>query len=87
MDIRTRLSINADGYVATQDGWPPLVRDPQFVSGQSHGFPAFQERCEAVLMGRTTFEPALGHDRWPGRPSTSSSSAAMCPPKARPCRS
>jgi dihydrofolate reductase len=65
MEIRTRLSISADGYVATQDGWPPLVRDPQFVSGQSHGFPAFQERCEAVLMGRTTFEPALGNNRWP----------------------
>jgi dihydrofolate reductase len=65
MDIRTRLSISADGYVTTPDGWPPLVRDPQFVSGQSHGFPAFQKRCEAVLMGRTTFEPALAHDRWP----------------------
>jgi dihydrofolate reductase len=41
------------------------VRDRQFVSGQSHGFPEFQDRCEAVLMGRTTFEPALTNDRWP----------------------
>jgi hypothetical protein len=73
MDIRTRPSISADGYVATRDGWPPLVRDRPFVSGQSHGFPAF--------------EPALGNNRCPGRASTSSSSAAMCPPKAHPCRS
>jgi dihydrofolate reductase len=65
MQIRTRFSISADGYVTTPDGWPPLVRDPQFVSGRSHGFPEFQKRCEAVLMGRTTFEPALGNDRWP----------------------
>jgi dihydrofolate reductase len=65
LQIRTRFSMSADGYVTTPDGWPPLVRDPQFVSGQSHGFPEFQQRCEAVLMGRTTFEPALGHHRWP----------------------
>jgi dihydrofolate reductase len=65
MQIRTRFSISADGYVATPDGWPPLTRDPQFVSGQSHGFPEFQKTCEAVLMGRSTFEPALTNDRWP----------------------
>lgn len=65
MQIRTRFSISADGYVTTPDGWPPLVRDRQFVSGRSHGFPEFQQNCEAVLMGRTTFEPALANDRWP----------------------
>jgi dihydrofolate reductase len=65
MQIRTRFSITADGYVATPDGWPPLIADPQFVSGQSHGWPEFQRSCEAVLMGRTTFEPALGAARWP----------------------
>ncbi len=65
MNIRTRLSMSADGYVTTPDGWPALIADPAFVSGQSHGFPEFQESCEAVLMGRTTFEPALGADRWP----------------------
>lgn len=65
MEIRTRFSISADGYVTTPDGWPPIVRDPRFVSGQSHGFPEFQKRCEAVLMGRTTFLPALANERWP----------------------
>ncbi len=65
MEIRTRFSMSADGYVTTPDGWPPLVRDRQFVSGKSHGFPEFQEQCEAVLMGRTTFLPALTSDRWP----------------------
>jgi dihydrofolate reductase len=65
MQIRTRFSISADGYVTTPDGWPALIADPSFVSGQSHGFPEFQCSCEAVVMGRTTFEPALGSDRWP----------------------
>jgi len=36
-----------------------------FAPGKSHGFPEFQKTCEAVLMGRTTFEPALTADRWP----------------------
>ncbi|MGO9884146.1 MAG: dihydrofolate reductase family protein [Solirubrobacteraceae bacterium] len=65
MEIRTRFSISADGYVATPGGWPALVADPAFVSGKSHGWPEFQAGCEAVLMGRKTFEPALEADRWP----------------------
>jgi len=65
MNIRTRLSISADGYVTTPDGWPSLVADPAFESGQSHGFPEFQQSLDAVLMGRTTFEPALSAGRWP----------------------
>jgi dihydrofolate reductase len=65
MQIRTRFSMSADGYVTTPDGWPALVADPAFASGQSHGFPEFQKTCEAVLMGRTTFEPAITAERWP----------------------
>jgi hypothetical protein len=87
MQIRTRFSMSADGYVTTPDGWPPLVRDPAFVSGQSHGFPEFQQRCEAVLMGRVTFEPALSNDRWHGRTSTCLYSARMSQPRALRYRS
>jgi dihydrofolate reductase len=57
--------MSADGYVTTPDGWPALTADPAFVSGQSHGIQEFLEGCEAALMGRTTFEPAVGNDRWP----------------------
>jgi hypothetical protein len=65
MAIVTRFSISVDGYVTTPGGWPVLTADPTFVSGRSHGFPEFQKRCEAVVMGRTTFEPALTSPRWP----------------------
>jgi dihydrofolate reductase len=65
MQIRTRMSMSADGYVTTPDGWPALTADPSFVSGRSHGIAEFLEGCEAALMGRTTFEPALSNDRWP----------------------
>src|SRR5438105_1443678 len=65
MRIRTRMCISLDGFVTTPDGWPVQLADPTFVPGESHGFPEFQRSCEAVVMGRTTFEPALGADRWP----------------------
>ena len=65
MNIRTRMCMSLDGYVTTPDGWPVQLADPTFVPGESHGFPEFQASCEAVLMGRTTFEPALTADRWP----------------------
>jgi dihydrofolate reductase len=64
MKIRTRMCMSLDGYVTTPDGWPAQLADPDF-SAESYGFPEFQARCDAVLMGRTTFEPALGADRWP----------------------
>jgi dihydrofolate reductase len=65
MQIRTRMSMSADGYVTTPSGWPALTADPAFVSGESHGIQEFLEGCEAALMGRTTFEPALTNERWP----------------------
>jgi len=64
MQIRTRMCISLDGCVSTPDGWPVQLADPSF-SPESYGFTEFQERCEAVLMGRTTFEPALTAGRWP----------------------
>ena len=64
MEIRTRMCVSLDGYVTTPDGWPVQLADPAF-SAKSYGFDRFQERCDAVLMGRTTFEPAIGADRWP----------------------
>ena len=65
MQIISRMSISADGYVTTPDGWPAQLADPAFVSGQSHGIRDFLVGREAALMGRRTFEPALTADRWP----------------------
>src|SRR5438874_2704698 len=65
MQIRARMSTSADGYVTTPSGWPALTADPAFASGRSHGIREFLESCEAALMGRVTFEPALTNERWP----------------------
>jgi dihydrofolate reductase len=64
MQIRARMSMSVDGYVSTPGGWPALVADPAFVSGSSHGIKDFLVGVEAVVMGRTTFEPALNNERW-----------------------
>ncbi len=65
MRIRTRLSMSADGFVTTPGGWPAIVADKGFVPGQTHGFAEFLPECEAALMGRATFQPALQAERWP----------------------
>ena len=64
MQIRTRMCMSVDGYVTTPDGRPAQLADPAW-SPERFGFTEFQASCDAVLMGRTTFEPALGADRWP----------------------
>ena len=64
MRIRTRMCVSVDGYVATPDGWPVQLADSAW-SPEAYGFREFQASCDAVLMGRTTFEPALAADSWP----------------------
>jgi dihydrofolate reductase len=59
------MCVSLDGYVTRPDGMPVQLADPSFVRGESYGFPEFQQGCDAVLMGRTTFEPALGAEQWP----------------------
>jgi dihydrofolate reductase len=62
--MRTRLCMSLDGFLTRPDGWPAQLADPDF-SPESYGFVEFQAAHDAVLMGRTTFEPALGAERWP----------------------
>jgi hypothetical protein len=50
MQIRSRMSMSADGDVTTPSGWPALTADPAFVSGESHGIREFLEDCEAALI-------------------------------------
>lgn len=65
MLIRSRMGISVDGFVATATGMPAFLSVRDFVPGRSHGYRAFIEHCDAVLMGRSTFLPALGAPTWP----------------------
>ena len=64
MTIVTRMCISLDGCVSTEDGLPVQLAFPAW-DADALGFYELQERCDAVLMGRTTFEPALGAPFWP----------------------
>ena len=65
MLIKSRMGVSADGFVATPDGRPTMLVVPGFEPGSSHGFPEFIEGCDAAVMGRATFLPALDAPRWP----------------------
>jgi dihydrofolate reductase len=62
--ILTRMCTSLDGCVTTADGLPVQLAFSAWDAG-ALGFYELQERCDAVLMGRTTFEPALGAPFWP----------------------
>ena len=64
MKIVTRMCTSLDGCVTTADGLPIQLAFPAWDAG-ALGFYELQERCDAVLMGRSTFEPALGAPVWP----------------------
>lgn len=65
MKIRTHMFMSLDGYVSTPDGWPVQLAAASFDPRESHGLPEFLAGCEAALMGRNTFEPAVGAGQWP----------------------
>jgi dihydrofolate reductase len=64
MQIRTRMCMSLDGYVTTADGRPAQLADAAW-DPEAFGFGELQASCDAVLMGRTTFEPAIGAPAWP----------------------
>ena len=65
MRIRSHLGVSVDGFVSTADGWPVLLSMPDFAGRKSYGLPDLLDDCGAAVMGRTTFEPAVGAPNWP----------------------
>jgi hypothetical protein len=65
MLIKSRMGISADRFVSMPEGVPAIAIATGFESEHSHGYPEFIEGCDTVVMGRTTFLPALGTPQWP----------------------
>jgi dihydrofolate reductase len=65
MKIRAYTAISLDGFSADATGWPSVMSMPTFVPGESYGHPEFFAQCSAVVVGRRTYEPALGNRGWP----------------------
>src|SRR3954464_10983724 len=64
MTVFTRMCTSLDGFVTTPEGLPAQLAFDGWDAG-ALGFYEMQARCDAVLMGRTTFEPAIGAPNWP----------------------
>jgi dihydrofolate reductase len=66
MAIIVHHAVSLDGYSADAGGLPAILEAPGFDHGaSSHGIPEFMAGCDAVVMGRTTFEPAVTNPWWP----------------------
>src|SRR4051812_27631822 len=61
MVIRTHVGVSLDGYVADADGVAAWESLPSY-EHRSHGIAEVLEHCEAVVMGRETFDRGLA--RW-----------------------
>src|SRR5207237_7505682 len=58
------MCTSLDGHISGTDGLPVQLAFDRWDAG-ALGFYELQARCDAVLMGRTTFEPALSAPHWP----------------------
>jgi dihydrofolate reductase len=66
--MRPRCSVyiatSLDGFIARPDGgidWLSLVERP----GEDYGYHRFFETVDALVVGKKTYEAALGFDAWP----------------------
>jgi dihydrofolate reductase len=58
------IATSLDGYIARRDGgidWLDLVASP----GEDYGFAAFYATVDTLVMGRGTYDTALGFPAWP----------------------
>lgn len=58
------IATSLDGYIARRDGgldWLAIVEQP----GEDYGYRAFERTVDAIVIGRKTYETALGFGAWP----------------------
>ena len=58
------IATSADGYIARADGaidWLGCVE----LAGEDYGFAAFYETVDVLVMGRGTYDTAIGFPEWP----------------------
>ncbi|KAB8144901.1 dihydrofolate reductase [Chloroflexia bacterium SDU3-3] len=68
MSIRASVYIatSLDGFIARPDGDIDWLEQASAAASESdYGYQAFMDTVDAIVMGRGTFEKALGFDPWP----------------------
>ena len=58
MRIRTHVGVSLDGFIASEYDAPAWDFLPSF-TGNSHSIPELSEQCQAVAMGRTSFDQGI----------------------------
>ena len=59
------IATSLDGFIARPDGAIDWLGGPDEDDGEDYGWAEFISAIDAIVMGRTTFEQALGFDGWP----------------------
>jgi dihydrofolate reductase len=64
MQCSVFIATSLDGFIARSDGgldWLSLVE----MAGEDYGYGRFAASVDALIMGRNTYDTALGFDAWP----------------------
>lgn len=59
------VATSLDGYIAAPDGGIDWLTSLPAPEGEDHGYAAFMAGIDAIVMGRATYETALGFGEWP----------------------
>lgn len=54
-----------DGYIAREDGSIDWLMDIPNPSDSDYGYSDFIKRVDGIIMGRNTFQTAIGFNEWP----------------------
>jgi len=64
MQCSVYIATSLDGFIARADGridWLGIVERP----GEDYGYGVFHQSIDTIVIGRRTYETALGFDAWP----------------------
>jgi dihydrofolate reductase len=66
MKASVNIALSVDGFIATNDGGVDWLNEQPTIEGEDHGFQAFLDSVDVLIMGRKSFEKVLsfGEDAW-----------------------
>ncbi|MFN1835660.1 dihydrofolate reductase family protein [Balneola sp. MJW-20] len=62
------IACSMDGFIARLDGSIDWLDEVEHIDDEDYGFAEFMNRCDALVMGRNTFEKVLSFGEWPYGP-------------------
>ncbi len=64
MQCSVYIAVSLDGFIARTDGridWLSMVERP----GEDYGYQRFHASIDTIIVGRSTYNMALGFEPWP----------------------